>query len=508
MADRLHTVGITVVACAAMIGAAVGPATGPRTGKLTAPGDGHYYDAGRPWSQGSALPHPGLAAAHAGATVTVSEYKRSHVVPARYSGLSIDPANICYVLDLARADPAFVQLFKNLGPGILRVGGNTGDRKALWSTTGTASCSWRHDVVTPALVAAFFAFARSVGYQVMWQVPLGNEKLGNDQIARDAAEAAYVSAERGLYSIEIGNEPNFYHDAATQYKNYIRDWATIYWDYLADGGTAMITGPAVMSSHSFYLPPFLKADATHLGVLTLHYYAGSARRSPTCGDLLQVRHLQSVTSRDAALARSYGLPFIMNETNTYTHYGMPGVSNAFCSALWAADYMVTGLKNGVQGVFFHGTADYPAGNTTGHFQYYTPINENGTPAPEYYGLLFYHEVAKGGGSQVAATTANVSNFGAYAVTGKDGTLRLALINLNGAPQALTINTANSYGHASELTLTAPSLTSLSGVTFGRASVAANGKWTPKPRPVAVNGTTSALTVPADSAVVVTYSPFS
>lgn len=441
------------------------------------------------------------AQASATPTVTVSETAPLNAVPSRYTGFSIDPANLCYVVSLAQTDPSFGQLFKNLGPGVFRVGGNTGDTHASWSTTATASCIWNNLVVTPALVQAFFAFAQSVGYQVMWQVP-----LGNNNPAEDAAEAAYVSTMPDLQSIEIGNEPNYYTAATTNYQTFINNWDTTYQDYLADGGTAPLSGPGVTSYQSFYLTPFLTQDSADITALTEHYYMGKAESSRTCSDLLAVGKLKSVSVADVSLARSYSLPFIMNETNTYSGVGEKGVSNAFCSALWSADYMLIGLENGVQGMYFHGVADYPKGNSGGAVQYYTPVNENGTPAPEYYGMLFYHQMALSGGSQVGVTTANAANIDAHAIAGGDGELRVALVNRNSAARSVTVHTALAYAQASEISLSAPALNSLSGVTLGGASVAANGTWTPVPQPVTVTGSTSVIQVPANTGVIVTYSP--
>lgn len=442
------------------------------------------------------------AAASTTPTITVVESNIIDSVPTRYAGFSIEPANLCYVVSLGQSDSAFVQLFRNMGPGVFRVGGNTGDVRASWSTTGTASCNWKADVVTPALVDSFFAFAQSVGYQVMWQVP-----LGNNNPAEDAAEAAYVSGKSGLYSIEIGNEPNDYYQATTKYQAYIDDWNTVYQDYRADGGTAPVTGAAVDTFQSFYLNPFLAQDSTDITALTEHYYEGRATSTRTCGDLISVPgKFRSAIRTDIALANSHSLPFIMNETNTFSGVGVPGISNAFCSALWAADYMLYGAMEGVQGMYFHGTANYAPGNSGGLTQYYTPINEDGTPAPEYYGMLFYHEMTQAGGSQVTTTTANTTNLDAYAVVGSDGQLRVALVNRNGTASTVAVHTGSSYAQANEISLTAPSLSSLTGVTLGGSSVAADGTWTPTSQPVTVNGTSSAVTVPADSAVMLTYSP--
>lgn len=195
----------------------------------------------------------------------------------------------------------------------------------------------------------------------------------------------------------------------------------------------------------------------------------------------------------------------MNETNTYTSHGVPGVSNAYCSALWAADYMLNGLTAGARGMYFHGTADYAPGNSQGKVQYYTPINEDGTPAPEYYGILFYYEMARAGGFQVGARPANVSGVDAYAVASGDGKLRVALVNRSGATTPIVLTTTRTYSQATEISLTAPELNSLSGVTLGDAKVASDGTWTPEPQSVPVSGKRATVTVPAYASIILTYS---
>lgn len=449
-------------------------------------------------SAGSAIVDAGAAG---GPAVVVSEATRLHPVPHAYLGFSVEPANLCYVVQLARADPAFVQLFRDLGPGIFRVGGNTGDRQASWSTTAASpACAWNGLVVTPSLVTKFFAFARSVKYQVRWQAP-----LGNGHYAMDAAEAAYVSKTPGAVSVDFGNEPNKYPNARTEYLTYIADWNAVYRDYRADGGTAPVTGPSTAAKYTWYITPFLHQDASHLAALAVHWYAGSANTHPTCLNLLASPG-KTAAAIVVSQASASGLPGIINETNTYYGQGMPGVSNAYCSALWAAGQTMNGLAVGLRGMYFHGTANYPPGNSLGKYQYYTPINKDGTPAPEYYGLLFWHEMAQAGGSQVRAQTRNVTGLDAYAVTGIDGRLRLALINRGRTSITVEAHTSLTYKKASKISLAAPALNSLSGITFGGARVAADGTWAPHPQPVIVNGSSSTITVPAYTGAIITYSP--
>lgn len=436
-------------------------------------------------------------------TVTVQADSAAAPVPSRFDGFSIETSNLCYVIRLAKTDPAFVQLFRTLGPGVFRVGGDTGDRFASWSAAGQPDCAWNHMVVTPSLVQAFFRFAQSVGYRVMWQVP-----LDNGDPAGDAAEGVYVSGMPDVYSIEMGDEPNIYPHCAQDYQTYIDDWDGIYRRYQAAGGKAPMTGPAVTGLNKCYAPHFLQEDASRIAAFTVHYYVAGASTKPTCTDLINyLQNLNSAIRNEVALSRSYGLPIIVNETNTYSQHGMPGVSNAFCSALWAADYLMLGQVDGLQGIYFHGTANDAPDNWQGKLSYITPITARGTPAPEYYGLLFYHQMAQHGGSQLSITKSNVpGDLNIFAIAGNDSDLRLAIINRGGTPAALRIATTRSYARASEISLSAPYLGALSGVTLGGTRVAANGTWAPDPRPVTVHGTSSGITVPSYTGVIVTYSP--
>jgi hypothetical protein len=431
-------------------------------------------------------------------SVAVLDNRPIRPVPARYLGLSVESANLCRVVQLARTDPAFVRLIQNLGPGVFRVGGNTGDRHASWTVAGRPRCAWHSLVVTPALVRAFFAFARSVGWRVLWQVP-----LANGAYAQDAAEAAYVARMPDLDGVEFGDEPNFYRGARTQRDALIASWNTIYRDYRADGGAAPVTGPSTWPQARWYTSAFLDRDARRVSSLAEHWYVAKATTDPTCTSLLAATGARAVATADAQ-ARAFGLPLVMEETNTYTHFGKRGVSNAFCSALWAADYSLVGLSEGASGMYFHGTADFPPGNSLGRVQYYTPIDDDGAPAPEYYGLLFVHQLLRTGGEQVAATAGHASGVDPYAVLGPDGTLRLALVNRTGASVALTVRTRHRYARASELALSAPSVSALSGVVLGGAGVAGDGSWAGRTRPVGVGGRSSTVTVRPYSALLVTY----
>ena len=211
-----------------------------------------------------------------------------------------------------------------------------------------------------------------------------------------------------------------------------------------------------------------------------------------------------------AQAAAYNLPFIMNETNSISSGGVSGVSNVFCAALWAADYDMVALNAGVQGLYFHGVANFANGNSHGEVQYYTPINSDGSPAPEYYGMLFFDQMTKDSGATVKVGRSSTATYvDAYAVISSTG-LRVALFNRNATAQTINLNTTNQYGQASYIALTAPSITSATGITLGGSATAADGSWTPSSAattPVALTGGRSTtLTIPAYTGLIVSYSP--
>ena len=97
-------------------------------------------------------------------------------------------------------------IFKNLGPGTFRIGGNSVEVDS-WSTTGKGSCSWSGTTQTPGMVDAFVAIMKKVGWRFIWGL-----HLKNDDPANNAQNAAYVANAAGssLIGVEIGNEPNLY----------------------------------------------------------------------------------------------------------------------------------------------------------------------------------------------------------------------------------------------------------------------------------------------------------
>jgi hypothetical protein len=132
------------------------------------------------------------------------------------------------------------------------------------------------------------------------------------------------------------------------------------------------------------------------------------------------------------------------------------VSDAFCSALWGADYMLHMGAAGYMGVNLHGGGD----------GYYTPIESmdavTATPRPLYYGMQFAQLFA--GLRFVSSQLRSDDDLTAYMARGK-GFIQTALINKNES----TVTVKGLLGQKSNAawSLTAPALTSQTGVSLRR-----------------------------------------
>ncbi|HEX6773224.1 MAG TPA: hypothetical protein VF126_14440, partial [Acidobacteriaceae bacterium] len=142
---------------------------------------------------------------------------------------------------------------------------------------------------------------------------------------------------------------------------------------------------------------------------------------------------------------------------TCYHGGQPGVSDAFASALWAADYLLLLAQSGCAGVNLHGGGE----------GYYAPITgePNATKLrPEYYGMLLAQQFA--GATFVNASVSEVSDgVNAYAARQGD-TVLLAVVNKTASP--LHLRSQHIKAAASEQrVLTASSLDSKEDVHIAK-----------------------------------------
>ena len=177
---------------------------------------------------------------------------------------------------------------------------------------------------------------------------------------------------------------------------------------------------------------------------------------PFCSRITKGSTSRSSESKQA-VAHSDGLLFRMTEGNSCFGGGKAGVSDAFASALWGADYMLTCASGGYSGVNLHGGGD----------GFYTPIaigeNLSAELRPLYFGMQFAEQFA--GWELYSCTVEGEANLTAW-LAHKGNERQLALINKDGAPVEVQLKgamSAHRAGHA--MCLSGPGIDAKDGVAL-------------------------------------------
>src|ERR1700733_11011912 len=113
-------------------------------------------------------PKPGIpidAGPTISGTITVDPTTQVGTIPPAFVGLSYEKAQLTSGL-FAGSDAPLIALFKLLGPGLLRIGGNTVDRTEWYSApTSDAPAA---STITTAEVDALSAFAKGADWKVLY----------------------------------------------------------------------------------------------------------------------------------------------------------------------------------------------------------------------------------------------------------------------------------------------------------------------------------------------------
>ena len=447
---------------------------------------------------GVLLAHKPLMAGTVQATVSFSTADSGVSLNPAFCGLSYEKSELTGSLFVS-TDTSMINMFSQIGPAILRVGGNSVNRSCWGGYLNSTP-------ITAAEVDTFAGFVKAL--PANWHVIYGINMATNTP-ANCAAEAAYAANALGsrLLGFEIGNEPDLYSGNSIRPSNYtysqfLAEWKTYAaaitnavpgWAITNGGNGWTFTGPASASNTQGYTVPFAGNEAGVNSLVTQHYYRGNgASPSSTVQLLLQPdTGLPGKVSSIVAAATAANLPlgFRMDECGSFYNGGAPNVSDAYGTALWALDFMFTIALNGGQGVNFHG-----GGDGTG----YTPIADNGTSVvqarPEFYGLKMFSLLPQGNVIPATVSLASNINFTAYGVRQTNGMISAVLINkdTNNYVQ-MTINLGTNVSAAQSIVLTGPTLNSTSGYTIGGAPINADGSWAGGVQSV-VSATDSQLTI--------------
>jgi hypothetical protein len=427
------------------------------------------------------------------------EIALGHISP-DFIGFGYETSAVAQTNYFSGRNKTLIQLYRNLGSqGLIRIGGNVSDH-TQYLPAGQSQVQTEKAVTTinQADLRNFARFVKATGWRVMWGLNLGT---GSKAAAVREAVAVNKTLKGSLQSFQIGNEveilPRFnhlyqnYHVAYLDYKQAIRRALP----------QAPFSGPDSVGNW-LWITNFANHESGDLKLLTHHYYREGARDptaslakllSPDTEWAHRLGQLQELCNRQA-------VPFRINEVNSCSGGGKPGVSDTFGSALWCLDYMFQAATYGCHGVNLETDI-----NQLGWISHYSPIvhdaSGNCRVRPEYYGMLAFAVAGKGELLKVEMDKTDV-NVSAYATKNDDGRLWLIVINKD-LSRAITAEITLPKGHSrvTAFWLKAPSVESKDHVTLAGSEVSANGKWTAEsPEPVETQDGLANVPVPMASAV--------
>ena len=431
--------------------------------------------------------------------VTFDEKHPGNVIPETFNGLSFE--NGVFGQDINYLDEnnkVLIQLMKNIGPGIIRMGGGTSDL-ITWIDAPRNSGT-QADAITTSDIDRLSAFSKVTG----WPVIFGLNLADNDQDVA-AEEAAYVAKSLGsrLYAFQSGNEP----DAYAPY-NHLRNPPYSFVDFLGEwrGYQAAVqkvvpgasfAGPDVAFNTS-WITAFTDNEGYEAKLQDGHYYEVGPATDPNINYHSILGHsfkLADLIQSFKASTSKTQPPFRVTECNNVYGGGKVGVSDVFASTLWALDAMWTLADNGCQGINFH----------TGVGLHYSPvIRENGVfvAKPEYYAMLAF-KYGSANGRSIPAKIDNSQYCSAHACL-VNSKYSITLVNKS-VDKSFDFNIipGKNISSINVTRLTAPAINAATGVLFGGTAVKADGTFgAVTSENSTINKSSFIVTVPAGSAAVV------
>jgi hypothetical protein len=454
------------------------------------------------------------------AVIFDASHRGRRVAPG-FLGLSFEVSSLAQIAQYGGGGN-FVKLLRSLGPGVLRFGGASADTRVAWSDSSLPRAPWASRLLTGADLRRLARVASASGWRVL--LTLGLAHFEPAAAAREAS-AARAALGRLLAGVELGNEPDAYmhhglREAPWTFAQY-GPQARSYLRAIAALTPAIpLAGPDVSGSAAFF--DWGTGEAAHLRptLLTGHHYPLGCHDVPT-PSIERLLSAETRAAEDASLvrymrvARSAGLAFRLDETNTVSCGGKAGVSDTFASALWAVSYIARSMAAGVAGINFH---DDPA-NCRG----YAPLCATsaarlgtGTLSvrPEWYALLLAKALI--GDRPIASRVASLAppghepNLSVSALRAPGERLHVVVVDDDppGSPRVmLHLHVPRGYGVARVLALTAPSPSARAGVRLSGRSVQADGGWSePRNLPrVLRRGKLIAIAIAPSSAMLITLS---
>jgi hypothetical protein len=432
--------------------------------------------------------------------LSIAEPAQKRMLDEGMVGISHESSLLADPRWFAAQDGALVQLFRNLGRGVLSLGG---DSRAFtgWQpqpSSSSAPPAPLRFAVTPGDIDRLKEFLDACGWSLIYSL-----NLGHGDADRAAAEAAYVSQRLGdrLLALQIGTAPDRYaarhlrpqgYDAAA----FIREWQQYAAAIRARAGDVPLAGPD-LSRASDWFDAFARSCGSQVRFLSEHYEATGPAENPRVdiaslwrSEFTRYPMLRQDLQRAAKLQR----PLRVTAAGACSEGGKPGVSDTMAAALWAVATCYGFLRDGGDGFCFEGGATAPGAAIAG------APGQGYRARPLYYALLMLTRDLPARWLD-AKLNVEVPPLACFAMSPRDGQLRVVIVNRSqGGAVDLRIKARRPLQRGTALRLWSPTLFNTDGVTLGGAGVAADGGWQPQPETAVVADGDAFVTVGAASAL--------
>lgn len=419
------------------------------------------------------------AISHAAASVTVAldaAHESPHAIPERFAGLSYE---MKLVLPDSSADGkdyfspdngALLAMFKTLNIRSLRVGGNTADNPAV-------------AYPTPKDIDRLYAFARAADCDVIFTLRL---RQTTDATVVDTAK--YVMTHYGdrTTCLAIGNEPNVYAKTYDAYKAFLEKYIPMIKAVAPD---AKFCGPSTTPGKVAWARSVIGdfAKSGDFALITQHAYPGGSARKvpdPATGraEMLSPKWLagyEKFYDAFAPAALAAGVPYRIEECNSFFNGGAKDVSDTQSAALWALDFMYWWASHDCAGLNFHNGDQVAAADNLTPCRYASFTSSPGGyhAHPLAYAFKAFALASKGHIVPVKLSGQGDLNLTAYATKTPDGRTYVTVINKEAtADKSATL--ALPEGHVEYMLLASPDhdAAATEGTTLGGAPITDAGTW--------------------------------
>ena len=378
------------------------------------------------------------------------------VVPADFIGLSYEMGQLYNPDFFSPANQPLIKAFRGLNTnGALRLGGHLSNITA-WEGVGQNDPKqqrgvrhgiedyWEWPLVDPVVqrnkrgILTRKAIENLRGFldAVNWRLIYGlNFACGSAARAADEADAVSAIVSGRLIAFVIGNEIDGFGDdplfrpkgyGFEQYIAEYQSWVNTIREKLPH---ARFAGPDTEDKVESWVLEYARRTRGDAVLLNSHFYGMGPASDPgmTAERLLRKTNPEldaQIAAVAAARKAAGGTPYRMDEGNSCFGGGRKDVSDAYASALWAADYLLRVACAGFAGVNLHG----------GGVGVYTPIESSESapalPRPVYFGMQFAQMFA---GYRIAPcpleTSANITAYQGFKnEPGKPAKSMLAFVN--------------------------------------------------------------------------------